>query len=177
MELIVKDPRAGRGAGICAVATRRLGSKSVDRARLSLRRASNRRLYPRHSLSRKSSRLDRFCIVGGGHVRVGYPSGGVAKGLSRAERRRVAGRAVLALSSSSRHKVSGLRKGSRLRTVRRRLFGESRYRVGRDTWYLAGASKARIVVKVRRGRVSEIGLADLRLTAGASAKRFVRSFR
>ncbi|MDQ4072042.1 MAG: hypothetical protein M3088_04075, partial [Actinomycetota bacterium] len=65
----------------------------------------------------------------------------------------------------------------RARTVRRRLFGERRYRVGRDTWYLAGGRQARIVVKVRRGRVSEIGLADPRLTAGGSVRRFVRSFR
>jgi hypothetical protein len=73
--------------------------------------------------------------------------------------------------------VRGLQKGSRLRSVRRRLRGERRFRVGRDSWYLAGARSARIVVKVRRGRVSEIGLADLRLTFKGAAKRFVRSFR
>ncbi|MDQ4048422.1 MAG: hypothetical protein M3131_03440 [Actinomycetota bacterium] len=177
VELIVKDPRAGRGAGLCAVATRRVGGKRLDRARLGAGRRSNRRLYPRHSLDRKSSLTDRFCIVGGGHVRVGYPPGGLLKGLSRGERRGIGDRAVLALSSSPTHRVKGLRKGSRLRTVRRRLRGERGYRVGGITWYLADARRARIVVKVRRGRVSEIGLANLRLTFGASAKRFVRSFR
>ena len=177
VELIVKDPRAGRGAGLCAVATRRVTGKRVDRARLARRRGSNRRLYPRHSLNRKTRRVDRFCIVGGGYVRVGYPTGGLLAGLARGERGRVGGRAVLALSSSARHRVRGLRKGSRLQTVRRRLVGERRYRVGRDTWYLAPSRQARIVVKVRRGRVSEVGLADLRLTAGAGAERFVRSFR
>ena len=177
VELIVKDPRAGRGAGLCTVASRRLGGRRVDRARLGRRRRSNRRRYPRHSLDRKSRRIDRFCIVGGGYVRVGYPSGGLLKGLSRGERRRLGDRAVLALSSSRRHRVSGLRRGSRLRTVRRRLRGARRYRVGRDTWYLAGARQARLVVKVRRGRVSEIGLADPGLSSAARAKGFVRSFR
>ena len=177
VELIVKDPRAGRGAGLCTVARRRITGKRVDRARLGRSRGANRRLYPRHTLRGKSSRLDRFCTVGGGYVRVGYPTGGLVKGLSRGERRRVGGRAVLALSSSPRHRVSRLGKGSRLRTVARRLFGERRFRVGRDTWLLAPARQARIVVKVRRGKVSDVGLADLRLTAGANARRFVRSFR
>ena len=177
VELIVKDPRAGRGAGLCAVASRRLGGKRVDRARLGLRRRSNRRLYPRHSLGRKSRRIDRFCIVGGGHVRVGYPTGGLLKGLSRGERRRLGDRAVLALSSSPRHRVHGLRRGSRLRSVRRRLRGERRYRTGRDSWFLAAGRQARVVVKVRRGRVSEVGLADLRLSSTGSAGRFVRVFR
>ncbi|MDQ4047892.1 MAG: hypothetical protein M3131_00695, partial [Actinomycetota bacterium] len=151
--------------------------KRVDRARLGRRRRSNRRAYPRHSLNRTTRRIDRFCIVGGGGVRVGYPTGGLLGGLSRGERRRVGDRAVLALSSSARHLLRGLQRGSRLRTVRRRLRGERRYRVGRDSWYLAFGRSARIVVKVRRGRVSELGLADLRLTAGRNAKKFVRSFR
>ena len=177
VELIVADPRAGRGAGLCAVATRRVAGKRVDRARLARKRAANRRLYPRHALSRKSRRIDRFCIVGGGSVRVGYPTGGLLNGLSRGERRRVANRAVVALTSSARHRVKGLRKGARLRTVRRRLHGERRLRVGRDTWFLAFGRGARVVVKLRRGKVTELGLADLRLTAGANARRFVRSFR
>jgi hypothetical protein len=61
--------------------------------------------------------------------------------------------------------------------VRRRLRGERRFRVGRDSWYLAGGRSARVVVKVRRGRVTDLGLADLRLTFGSRARAFVRSFR
>jgi hypothetical protein len=69
--------------------------------------------------------------------------------------------------------LSGLRKGSRTSTVRRRLHGEQRYRVGPYEWYLAASRQARIVVKVRRGKVIEMGLADLRLTRD---KRLVARF-
>lgn len=177
VELIVRNPRAGRGAGLCAMPTLRLGGRRVDRARLGRLRRANRRLYPRHSLNRKTSRLDRFCLVGGGYTRVGYPTGAIEKGLSRRERRRVHGRAVLALTSSRSHRLKGIRKGSRTATVRRRLRGESRYRVNGADWYLTATRHARILVKVRRGRVVEVGLADLRLTADKKRiARFLRTF-
>ena len=175
VELIVADPRAGRGAGVCALARARIAGKRVDRARLSRRRAPNRRAYPPLSLVRGRGHIDRFCIVGGGQVRVGYPSGGVLGGLTRGERRRGAGRAVVARSSSPRHRVRGLRTGSRLASVRKRLAGERRFRVGRDVWYLAWGRSARVVVRVRRSRVAELGLADLRLTLKKNARRLLRS--
>lgn len=173
VELIVADPRAGLGAGICALARTRVGATQVDRARLRRRRAANRRAFPRYSFVRRTHNVDRFCIVGGGHVRVGYPSGGL---LGRAQRG-VRGRAILALSSSPRHRLKGVRKGSSLRTVRRRLRGERRLRVGRDVWYLAPARRARVVVRLRRGKVAEVGLGHAGLTAGKTARRLLRSFR
>ena len=166
MELIVKNPYAGPGAGMCAMPVRRAGGRRLDRARLGSARPALRRAYPPLSLDRKTRKLDRFCLLGGGYVRLGYPTPAIEKGLKGRELRRIRRRAVLALSSSGEHRLKGLRKGSSTRTVRRRLRGERRYRSGAHEWYLAPSSQARIVVKVRRGRVIEIGLADLRLTRG-----------
>lgn len=172
VELIVRNPRAGTGAGLCAMPTRRLGGKRVDRALLGRLRRTNRGVYPPHSLNRKTSKLDRFCLVGGGFARLGYPTGAIQKGLSRPERRRIRGRAVLALTSSASHRLKGIRKGSRTGTVRRRLRGERRYRVKGADWYLTATRQGRILVKMRRGRVVEMGLADLRLTV--DKKRIAR---
>jgi 3',5'-cyclic AMP phosphodiesterase CpdA len=148
VELIVRNPLAGKGAGLCAMPTKRMRGKQVDRARLGRQRKTTRRAYPPTSLGRRSATLDRFCLVGGGYV--------------RAEYRR--NRAVLLLTSSRAQRLKGLRKGSRASTVRRRLHGEKRYRVGPYDYYLAWSRHARIVVKVRRGKVVELGLADLGLT-------------
>lgn len=177
VELIVKDPYAGKGAGLCALPNKRLGGKRVDRARLGRRRATNRRAYPPRSLDRRSAKLDRFCLVRGGYVRAGYPTRAIQRGLKRPELGRIRNRAVLVLTSSPTHRLRGLRRGSPTRTVRRRLRGEQRYRVGPYDWYLAPSKRARIVVKARRGRVIELGLADLRLTREkALIARFLRAF-
>jgi 3',5'-cyclic AMP phosphodiesterase CpdA len=161
VELIVKNPYAGKGAGLCAMPTKRLSGRRVDRGILGRKRTTNRRAYPPRSLNRRTAKLDRFCLVGGGYLRAQY-------------RRN---RAVLLLISSAAHRLRGLRKGSRTRTVGRRLSGEKRYRVGPYDYYLAPSRSARVVVKVRRGKVVELGLADLRMTNGKKAiGRFLRSF-
>jgi hypothetical protein len=49
--------------------------------------------------------------------------------------------------------------------------GERRYRVGRNAWYVAPGKRARLVLKTRRGRVREIGLASKRLTRSRPATR------
>ena len=177
VELIVKNPYAGPGAGICAMPVRKAGGTRLDRARLGAGRRSLRRAYPPFSLARKTPKLDRFCLLGGGSVRLGYPTRAIEKGLARREVRRMRSRAVLALSSSGDHRLKGVRKGSSVRTARRRLRGERRYRAGRFEWYLAPSSKARIVLKARAGKVVEIGLADRRLTRDKKAiARFLRAF-
>jgi hypothetical protein len=57
------------------------------------------------------------------------------------------------------NRLKRLRVGSGTRTVRRRLRGERSFRVGGSTVYVAGASTARIVIQVRKGRVAQLGLA------------------
>ncbi|MBA3509524.1 MAG: hypothetical protein H0T19_05470, partial [Thermoleophilaceae bacterium] len=112
-------------------------------------RGSVRRAFTKYSLKGKSSAVDRYCAVGGGHLRVGYTRN----------------RAVLALSSSRSNRLKRLKVGYRAQTVAKRLRGERRHRVGAGTVYVAKASKARIVVEVKKGRVTQLGLADKRRTS------------
>ncbi|MGI8750484.1 MAG: metallophosphoesterase family protein [Thermoleophilaceae bacterium] len=149
VELMARDPRAGRGAGICTGVTANVSGRTVNRATLGRTRGSVRRAFTKYSLKGRSSAVDRYCAVGGGYLRVGYSRN----------------RAVLALSSSRSNRLKQLKVGYRQRTVARRLHGERRYRVGKSTIYVAKASRARIVVVVVKGRVTQLGLADKRRTS------------
>jgi len=174
VELIVRNPFAGKGAGLCVAATNRVSGRTTDRAVLGHTRTANRRTYPKATLRAKTAPIDRFCLLGGTNARSGYPTAGLLAGLSRAERKRVAGRGVLAITSARTTKVQGIRVGSTVRTVSRRLRGEKRYALRGSTFYLAAASKARVLVQVRRGKVVALGLADKRLTSSAKgSSRFL----
>ncbi len=146
VELMVRDPFAGRGAGLCAGVTRKTTGRTVNGAVLNRKRSTVRRTVTKYALRAKSSRIDRYCLVGRGNLRVGY----------------VRNRSVLALSSNKSNRLSGIKVGSRTKTVRKRLRGERAFRSGASTWYVARASRARIVVEVRRGKVRQMGLADKR---------------
>jgi hypothetical protein len=51
------------------------------------------------------------------------------------------------------------------------------FRIGVNTWYLVGGRLADGILKVRRGTVEEIGLADRPLTRGrAQQLRFLTAF-
>ena len=171
VELIVKDPRQGKGAGLCAAATPGPKGKTTDRVAIGAARTSTRRAYPKLSLTRRRTLSDTYCLVGGGSVRAFYPAYSTLLPLSRRERGRVNRRAVLVLSSRKTHVVKGIKPGYSERTVRRKLRGARPIRIGSIRWYFARASKARIVVRVRRGKVIEAGLADSRLTRTRKAAK------
>lgn len=174
VELIVRDPRAGEGAGLCAAASNRVSGRTADRAVLGRKRTTNRKSYPKASLKARSKAIDRFCLVGGTNARAGYPTTGLLKGLKSKQRRRVSGRTVLAVTSAKTTKVTGVKVGSRGKTVTKRLRREKRYKLGTSTFYLARASKARILVQLRKGKVVQLGLADKALTSTAkSTKRYL----
>ena len=161
VELVVRNPFAGRGAGLCAGVTATTTGASVNGAVLGRRRGTVRRAVTKYALKAKSSRVDRYCLVGGGNLRVGY----------------LRGRSVIALSSNRSQRLSGIKVGSSARTVRRRLRGERAHRAGSFTWYAAPASRARIVIQTRRGRVVQMGLADKRRTSTRKkTAAFLRAF-
>jgi hypothetical protein len=83
---------------------------------------------------------------------------------------------VIVLTTNAHFTVRGIRVGSRLSVARRRLH-LTRFHVGRNDWYLAPDGESRAVLKVRRGRVQEVGIANRSLTAQhRSAAGFLRSF-
>jgi len=168
-------PGAGPGGSRCAQAGGRVRGRRLGRARLGVRRARNRRAFP--AVRRGRAGVDRFCVRGGGFLRIGYPSRALRRGLVRSERRRVRSKAVLVLASSRRFAVRGVRPAMGIRALRRRIGRGRGVRVGRNVWYLARGSRARLVFKVRGRRVREVGIADRRLTAGQRrARRFLSSF-
>ncbi len=137
------------------------GPVALDRTRKSARR----RLPGRRHKDRKG--IDRYCVTGGGALEIGYPTGRI----SRAGRRAARGRSIMVLASSRRFSVRGIRRGASTATVRHRLRGERRYRVGKNTWYVARGKKATLVVRTRHRRVGATGIASKRLSRGSAATR------
>ena len=120
--------------------------------------------------------MDFFCPARRG-IRVGYPSPKLLHGFSRAERRRLQGRAVLILSANHRYALRGVRPDTRLARVARRLRVGRGFHVGLNWWYLAPNGRSRGVLKVRHGVIEEVGIANARLTrTRRAALRFLESF-
>jgi hypothetical protein len=94
-----------------------------------------------------------------------------------AERRGVAGRAVLALTDSRHYALAGLRPGTRLATAARRRRVGTALLHGRTRWYLFANGSSRGVLRVRGGVIQQVGIADKALTRGHRAQRaFIESF-
>ena len=161
------------GADTCAEPPKGARAKRFGRVRLGQRRKAVRRAYGGPGAYRRFT--DRYCLDGGGGVRVGYASGRALGRLSGPQRRRIRGRAILILSSSPRSRVGGVRVGTSVATLRKRRGVSRGLRVGRNVWYTRRAKGRTLVFKVRGGRVAEVGLANRGLTAsGAQVRRFFR---
>jgi pimeloyl-ACP methyl ester carboxylesterase len=151
-----------------AASGKRLGPVGLGRPRSLVRSA----LGPRRN-RRTRAGLDRYCVSGGGILETGYPTARLARHTPRALR----GHSILVLASSPRFSVRGIRRGTTVTSLRRKLRGERRYRVGRNTWYLARGRKATLVFKTRGGRVLAVGLAARSGTGGSAAsRRFLRAW-
>jgi hypothetical protein len=149
----------GLKASRCAAPSGRIAGRRLGTAALGRTPSAERRAFP--SFTRPRARVDRFCLRGGGHVRIGY--------MTR--------RAVLLLTTSRHYAVRGVRNGSTLRLLRRRLGRMWSFRIGRNRWYVARGRRVRLVFKTHRGRVEEVGIADPRSsTTPRRAKRFLRGF-
>jgi hypothetical protein len=174
--IVLTAPTSAAGKKFsCAKPSGRLAGRSLGPVRLGMTRARTRRLFTRGS-TRGRRDMDFFCPARRG-IRVGYASPALTRHLSRAQRRRVAGRAVLILSANRHYALRGVRPDTRLNRVRRRLHVGRAFHVGRNYWYVVANGPSRGVFKVRHGVIQEVGIADLRLTRGrAAGRRFFRSF-
>ena len=159
----------------CPQATGRLAGSTLGRVRLGMTRRAARRAFIK-STTRGRRYQDFFCLRPSG-IRVEYPSARLLRSLPGGERRRVAGRVVAALTANPRYALRGVHPGTRLRTVAKRLKAGRAYHVGLNLWYLPPAGRVSSVLKVRHGRIEEVGIADARFTRKrAVARRFLRSF-
>ena len=92
-------------------------------------------------------------------------------------RDRLDGRIVLALTANRNYALDGVRPGARLATVAERLALGAPFRWGRNTWYLVHGRRANGVIKVRRGVILEVGIANRALTDHRVAEQqLLRSF-
>jgi ABC-2 type transport system ATP-binding protein len=159
----------------CPAASGRLSGAKLGAARLGMTRAAARRAY-RKSSNRGRRYMDFFCLSPNG-VRVGYPSPKLLKTLPSGLRRQVTGRVVLALTANRHYALRGVRPGTRLALVARRLRVGRAYHVGLNYWFLAPGGNSVGLLKVRHGVVEEVGIVQGRLTRSRGAAfRFLNSF-
>ncbi len=165
---------AGSGASGCLNFGPGARGKRLGPAQLGAARAANRRRFTGARL-RSRSRMDRYCVAGGGSLRIGYATTRLSRALGRSLRRRVRGRALVLLASSPRWSVRGVAPGMSARGLAASLRGERRLKIGQNVWYSLPGRKSRIVFKTRGGRVLEVGLADKRV-ARTGEKRLLRAW-
>jgi hypothetical protein len=131
-------------------------------------RAQARRAYT-HSSNRRKHYEDFFCLTPDG-VRVGYASPELLKTLAAHKRKQYEGRVIWASTSNTFYEVRGVRPGATVAAARKHLKLTGPFAIGLNQWYLAPNGVSTAVLKVRRGKVEEIGIGDKSLTHGHEAQ-------
>jgi hypothetical protein len=120
--------------------------------------------------------FDNYCLRAGWGIRAGYPSAKLLRSVSPSLRRRSAGKIAIALTANRYFALERVRPRTKLSSVARRLHVSRPFHVGANYWYIVPGKAARGVLKVRGGRIQEIGLVARSLTNGRAAqRRLVRS--
>jgi hypothetical protein len=161
----------------CNAPSGRLSAGRLGPVRIGERRSSARRAFRRVS-RRTRNGMDVFCLAGGPGIRVAYASRRLAQTASRRAQAGVLNRVILILTANRHYSLRGVKPGATLRRARRALKLQPPLRIGKNTWYLTSSGRGRGILKVQRGRVREVGVADRRFTGGrAAANAFLHSFR
>jgi len=164
-------PRSKR----CAQPSGRLTGRRLGPVALGMTRGHARHAFVRFS-TRHRRYMDFFCLTPGG-IRAGYASPRILRRLPARRRARFRGRVVFISTASPFYSLRGVRAGASLAAARRVLRLSNPFRVGLNDWYLAPNGAVRAVLKVRHGRVEEIGIAEKSLTANRRiALQFLKSF-
>ena len=159
----------------CPLPSGRLTATTLGPLRLGMTRTQARRALP-HSATRATRTIDVFCLAGSG-IRVGYASQRLLKTLPRSRRRQLHRQIVLALTANRYYKLRGIKPGTRLASVAKRVHTSTGIRIGLNTWYLVPDGSGRGILKVRGGTIDEIGIANRLLTRDRTATlTFLRSF-
>jgi hypothetical protein len=163
------------GGARCARPRGRLAGRRLGPLALLMSRRDARRTL-RHFVVQRYG-FDDFCLRGGWGIRAGYPSAKLIRSLPQRARRGIRGRIIELLTANRFYALRGVRPGARLTQALRRLHDPRAkgYVVGLNDWYLIRGRPADGVLKVRYGRVLEVGLADP--TAIRDPRRFFSSFR
>jgi isoquinoline 1-oxidoreductase alpha subunit len=166
---------AAEGKPGCPAATGKLSGETLGLVKLGMTRKQARNAY-KHSSNRHKNYEDFFCLTPGG-VRVGYASHVLLETLPAHERGKLAGRVVWASTSNPFYEVHGVRPGATVAFAHKHLKLTGPFFIGLNHWYLAPNGTSTAVLKVRKNKVEEIGIAMKSLTQGHTAERtFLRSF-
>ncbi|MEO6857799.1 MAG: CocE/NonD family hydrolase [Solirubrobacteraceae bacterium] len=164
-----------RGRPGCPAATGKLSGRQLGLVHLGMTRAAARRAY-RKSSARHHQYMDFFCVTPN-PIRVGYASPKLLRAVARRARHALRGRVVLILTANPRYALHGVRPNTRLARVARRLHVRKAFHVGLNFWYLAPNGSSTGILKVRRGRIQEIGVATKSVTWSREiARRYLRTF-
>jgi PKD domain len=168
-------PLRSPGPTACALPSGRLKGLHLGPVVLGMTRTRARRSFLRFA-TRGRRYMDFYCLATGG-IRAGYPSPRLLSSLSAAERRRIQGRVVLALTANRFYALRGVTTHTRLAAVARRLRVSGPYHIGLNYWYLVPNGPSRGLLKVRHGAIEEIGIVDKELTrTHRLAMFFLKSF-
>ena len=153
----------------CDAPTGRARGRRLDRVRLGGRRDVHLRAY---KIGRKQTRkgIDRFCLSDARGVRVAYSTPRFRRTLGRQARRYARNKALLALTTSRRFRLRGMRVGARESVVRRRT-GARAIQIGANRWYVRRSKTARLVFKVQGGRLRELGIVNKSFTSSRAKTR------
>jgi 6-phosphogluconolactonase (cycloisomerase 2 family) len=166
------DPEAG-----CLNVDAKVKGKKLGPAQLGRKQKAQRaRFKGATRTSRKG--IDAYCARGGGQFRIGYPTKRLNKGRPKGLKKKIKGRVVLALASSSRFAVKGVKPGDGAKKGRKKMKKARKLKIGKNTWYVLKKGKVALLVKIRGKSVGEVGIGDARLTTDAkAARRFLTAWK
>jgi hypothetical protein len=187
-ELVIGAPGTGASSGsggstgsggsrTCPKPSNKLSGRRLGVLTLGMTRTRARRLLRSYS-TRGRRYMDFYCLRGGLGIRGGYPSPALLRHLKGKTQRALNGRLVLLLTANRHYALRGVRPNTRLtKKVARTLRIGRRYHVGKNYWYVISNGSTHGILKVVRGRIQEVGIADKRVTASVTQdKLFLRTF-
>jgi hypothetical protein len=153
---------APAGGGLSLPASR------VGALRLGMSLTSAERQLPGHAVHGSWVQF-RSCIGAG--IRAGVPSQKMLAVLTARKRPLYAGRITIVLTANRLYKLNGVSAGQKIKATVSRLHATGPFKVGRATWYLIPARSADGVLRVRGGKILEVGIADRTLVGTGRASR------
>ena len=153
----------------CPAATGKLTVTGIGPLSLGMTQSRARQILT-HSSTRGHRYWDFFCLKPVG-IRAAYPSPQLLKALPRRERAGLKGRIVLLSTSDHLYALRGVKPGTRLRTVAKRLKAKRPIKIGRNDWYLVPDGSSVGVLKVQHGVIEEVGIATKRAASNSKLGR------
>lgn len=153
--------QSGSAAKLCPPPSGRLAGRRLGPVSLGMPPGQVQHVLP--LLVWKRGIWEDFCVQGHPGIRVAVPSVRLMRSLPRPARRQVSGRVIIALTANPYYSLRGIRPGVRVAKVARSLHLGRPYHVGLNTWYVIPDGAADGLLKVRHGRILEVGIADKRV--------------